>query len=332
MVPENGPPTPRPEVPGPAASPAGPAGNPEIGDFIEKEKAEVYLLMDFLSGRANTKIRDEKISIALPMSSPGPTSPQIVEKSLIDAVCEVRWPPEQADRKSMADTASILLKARDRLCEIASPASGASIAFTTFVTNDMARLVREGDKKHASLTDDEKQKRVILSNAVIAYPDYQDLARSFNRRRNWVGLALPAWLLVTILVSLGVSYYEDIAKACVDPHATECKSINTYMMVTTFDENGLPIFYGLIGALAGVLRTVQIKIRDGLLMPRDRMYILMQLSLGVVMGATIGLFKLPGDIAPAALAFIAGLGVDSVFLWLESLIRTVFGARQGSAT
>jgi hypothetical protein len=332
------------------AADGGAAKQAEIGDFIEKEKAEVYLLMDFLSGRADTTLRDEKISILVNGSAFGQAAGaavvlaarQVAEVPLIDAVCNVRWPPGGADSKqNIADTAAILLKARDRLCEIASPASGASIAFTTFVTNEMARTLRKkvldrltpAERRVTPENADQGRQRVILLNSQIAYPDYQDLAGNFNLRRQVVGVALPVMLALTVFASFLVTYYPDMYEACVSSGG-DCKNFTWLTFVKTFESHGLPVMYGLVGALAGVLRSVQVKIRDGLLMPRDRLYLFMQLWLGIVMGATIGLFNLSPTagavtaMTPSALAFIAGLGVDSVFLWLESLIKTIFGAKQ----
>jgi hypothetical protein len=329
---------------------AGPQQKPEMGDFIEKEKAEVYLLMDFLSGRADTKLRDEKISVLVNYPAAGQATGvvatlagrQVVEVPLIDAVCNVRWPPAGADtRANDAETAAILLKARDRLCEIASPASGASIAFTTFVTNEMARKLRKelfdklsrAEPRDTPTNAEQGKQRVILLNSQIAYPDYQDLAKNFNLRRQVVGVALPAMLALTFIASFVVTYYLEVCKACA-AIGGDCSHFSWITFATTFESHGLPVMYGLVGALAGVLRSVQVKIREGLLMPRDRLYLFMQLWLGIVMGATIGLFNLSPTagavtaMTPSALAFIAGLGVDSVFLWLESLIKTIFGAKQ----
>lgn len=110
----------------------------------------------------------------------------------------------------------------------------------------------------------------------------------------------------------------------------------------------LPIFYGLLGALAAVVRGLAAKVRDGQLAPRDRQISVIQLYLGAVIGACIGLFVTPAgaaggaaaqagsDIASAqgllgpvhlgasALCFIAGFFVEGVFAALESLMRRVF--------
>ncbi len=100
----------------------------------------------------------------------------------------------------------------------------------------------------------------------------------------------------------------------------------------------LPICFGLLGAGTAVVRGLSAKMRDSLLAPRDRLLSIVQLALGAVIGGCIGLFvtptgsgssSTPGLIALAplsasALCFIAGFGVEEVFLALRSLIRRVF--------
>lgn len=101
--------------------------------------------------------------------------------------------------------------------------------------------------------------------------------------------------------------------------------------------NILPIFYGLLGAGAAVVRQVSQKMRDSVLAPRDILLAYVQLALGAVIGACIGLFvNSEGDAATeggllgsvplsaSALCFVAGFGVEGVFQALESLIRRVF--------
>ncbi|KPF70794.1 hypothetical protein IP88_11305 [alpha proteobacterium AAP81b] len=97
----------------------------------------------------------------------------------------------------------------------------------------------------------------------------------------------------------------------------------------------LPVFYGILGAGASVLRLLAGRMRLSLLMPRDQTLALQQLALGAVVGACIGLFVSPpgGDganvlgtvsLSSSALSFIAGFGVEAVFATLEAVIARVF--------
>ncbi len=99
----------------------------------------------------------------------------------------------------------------------------------------------------------------------------------------------------------------------------------------------LPVLYGFLGAIASVVRTWSRKIKASLLSPRDMQLSLQQLALGALIGACISLFiaapaagnadsQLLGPVAlsSAAISFVAGFGVDSVFQALEALISRIF--------
>lgn len=100
----------------------------------------------------------------------------------------------------------------------------------------------------------------------------------------------------------------------------------------------LPLCYGVLGAGAAVVRGLWAKMRESLLSPRDYTLALLQLALGATIGACIALFVNPSGAAPggqvgllgnwalstSALSFIAGFGVEGVFVALESLVRRVF--------
>ncbi|WP_256077180.1 hypothetical protein [Massilia sp. YIM B04103] len=100
----------------------------------------------------------------------------------------------------------------------------------------------------------------------------------------------------------------------------------------------LPLFYGVLGAGAAVVRDLWAKMRESLLSPRDYSLALLQLALGATIGACIALFISPSSqangkeagllgswaLSSSALSFIAGFGVEGVFLALESLVRRVF--------
>lgn len=94
----------------------------------------------------------------------------------------------------------------------------------------------------------------------------------------------------------------------------------------------LPVFYGLLGAAAAVLRSLSQKIKASTLSPRDLSLSLQQLALGAVVGACIGLFIVGGDttligpvtLSGSAISFVAGFGVEAVFQALEALISRIF--------
>jgi hypothetical protein len=104
----------------------------------------------------------------------------------------------------------------------------------------------------------------------------------------------------------------------------------------------LPVLYGFLGAGAAVLRSISRRIKFSTLTPRDLHLSLLQLALGAVVGACIGLFIVqPGENSPligpvtlsgSAISFVAGFGVDAVFQALEGLISRIFNVAAVGAT
>jgi hypothetical protein len=86
-----------------------------IDELIEHEFADVYLLIDHLSGRADRRIGTVELE-----GCPEPGK----KANLIDQVCQVRWPPNLGQPRDSAQVA-ILFKARDKLNELAAPANRA---------------------------------------------------------------------------------------------------------------------------------------------------------------------------------------------------------------
>ena len=108
----------------------------------------------------------------------------------------------------------------------------------------------------------------------------------------------------------------------------------------------LPMMYGFLGASVAAIMNLKQKIRSSRLSPRDRRMNHVQLVLGVITGACIGLFltasgagtsdtALSGTSVPlsaSALSFLAGFGVEGVFKKLENIMITVFGGQQNAPT
>jgi hypothetical protein len=102
--------------------------------------------------------------------------------------------------------------------------------------------------------------------------------------------------------------------------------------------NALPVAYGVLGVGAAVVRGLSEKMRANLLSPRDLYLSFIQMFLGAVIGGCIGLFVATADkgasattgligsipLSASALCFIAGFGVEGVFVALQRLINRVF--------
>jgi hypothetical protein len=101
------------------------------------------------------------------------------------------------------------------------------------------------------------------------------------------------------------------------------------------------MMYGFLGATAAVMVNLNQKVRASRLSPRDRRMTHVQLMLGIITGACIGLFLSPSAsgtsgatltgrsvaLSASALSFLAGFGVEGVFKMLENTMITVFGGQ-----
>ena len=105
----------------------------------------------------------------------------------------------------------------------------------------------------------------------------------------------------------------------------------------------LPVLYGVLGAIAAVVRSLSNKIRRSVLSPRDIQLTLQQLALGAVIGTCISLFIADPDtgteatllgpvtLSTSAISFVAGFGVETVFVALEALISRIFNVAPAAA-
>jgi hypothetical protein len=101
------------------------SGRERMQDFIfARELAEVYLLLDHLSGRS-----DKSLAAAIGGGEDN------AGKVWIEKICQIGWPPK-GNLVEQAEQAATLLLAKDRLNFAAKPANGASIAFTLLVAGD----------------------------------------------------------------------------------------------------------------------------------------------------------------------------------------------------
>ena len=96
----------------------------------------------------------------------------------------------------------------------------------------------------------------------------------------------------------------------------------------------IPTAFGLLGTLAGLMRTITSKMRDSILAPRDYQVARVALFLGMSAGLSVGLFfngaDPGGDIAKgigntitisaAGLSFLAGFGAEAFFTFLDGVL------------
>lgn len=170
--------------------------------ILQRTRSEVYLLLDFVSASSEASIADTD-QRGLPPGLPA---------DWIEQVCQITWPPEKAETAAdLAHEASLLLRARDHLNHRASPANGATIAFTLLVTQEesaKARPIRKGSSKPDA--------RSRSSLAREAYPDLVARADGFR----FVLKLLIAISLFTLATTLFFSWYLVVTNAALTDYAT----------------------------------------------------------------------------------------------------------------
>ena len=382
--------------------------------FLRREAAEVYLLLDFLSGRADRSLRptpEEQARSLLDNQNPRqlPDTPLEAERAkiendladptrLVQRTMGISYPLDKGSKTFESD-ATFLLRARDVLNSRATPATGATIAFTTLVFLHS----RRGAAPTTHLSDFARR----------AYPAFSQAARRLTRF-----IDLTSWgLAIVLVVALFISGYAawgkvmlntmdavnrdkgaiakqldavrlsargpisptDACNAGTGKQAGACNAKaevdRRHVVVTnllknwewpvswacstqpmakiedlqnTIDLCGLagmailgnyimPVLYGLLGSIAFILRRHGDRLTSQLLSPRDLPGNHIRLLLGVVIGGCIGLvfsessasqstgiLGAVATLSTAALAFLAGFGVDAAFKALEALITHIF--------
>ena len=88
----------------------------------------------------------------------------------------------------------------------------------------------------------------------------------------------------------------------------------------------MPLLYGLLGAMAFVIRTISQQARDRLYRVENETGYYLRIWLGILGGLAIGWFFKPssegvGSISPLALAFVAGYSVDLLFTAMDRIVN-----------
>jgi hypothetical protein len=211
----------------------------DVRSFIfEREIAEVYLLLDFLSGRADKNLSNAFKGAGMPpiegtepgQAAPTPTAPNgsdaAITQAWIGAICSIRWPPEAPDRRPASALATTLLLAKDHLNSAAAPANGLSIAFSLLVAgDDEYREERHARRRTAAAPgpapgpgpepgpapadepppgpDDEAASRHSLARQ--GYPTLIKTATAFRRSATRINIFLVLWLAFTCFLSWHVA-------------------------------------------------------------------------------------------------------------------------------
>ena len=195
----------------PDPTPVAPSG--ERLAFLQREAAEVYLLLDFLSGRTDRSLRptQEELARSLLDRRNNPKNPDTtleaqrekIENDLADPTrllqrtFAIRYPLDE-DTKNFESDAAFLLRARDALNGRAAPASGATIAFTTLV-------FQHAGAGNPTVTH-------VSGFANEAYPAFSASAKRLNR---FIGCT-KFFLSGVLLLALAMSGYTAWGKVMLD--------------------------------------------------------------------------------------------------------------------
>jgi len=189
--------------------------------IFKRDLDEVYLLIDFVSGRA-----DRSLST---LSMPHPTTPDktMTSSEIIEAISKMRYPPPEGTPAINAQNAAILLQAKDKLSALAAPARGVTIAYTTMfidaeaggsiVSRAMLRFFSRRptpDRPNEitpSLTADGPIRRANhggyhdtrIDLAHKTFPGLRDHARKFRLWRDALAFFTIIWLFLT-----GLAYWD----------------------------------------------------------------------------------------------------------------------------
>ena len=196
----------------------------ERSAFLRREAAEVYLLLDFLSGRTDRSLRPTQEEMARSLldrrNNPPHADPTLeaerekIENDLADPTrllqrtFAIRYPPEEGT-KNFASDAAFLLRARDALNSRAAPTSGATIAFSALVFQHAA--VGGPSVTHVSGFANE------------AYPAFSKSARQLNR---FIGRTKFV-LVGVLLLALAISAYTAWGKFMLDSMDAPAPAVKT---------------------------------------------------------------------------------------------------------
>jgi hypothetical protein len=172
-------------------------GEPNIDNLIEHDLNDIYLLLDHLSGRADRNIA------CIELDHGGQ------KQNLIDAVCKIKWPAAVGQAKW--EQAAILFKARDKLNQLAAPATGLTIAYTLLVAPHYKRFRERFFETSENHHCGEEKPESYGYPHCFAQQAYPHLVESARRCRKWID-HLPLLLVFALIVTSLLSWYVGYGK------------------------------------------------------------------------------------------------------------------------
>jgi hypothetical protein len=193
------------------------APTPAVGQHQElvfiRELAEVYVLLDFISGRPDAHLWAIDFDIAQESGS----GAKETSFDLYRRIVQMRYPPEpKTTLGENAYNATVLLYVKDKLNSTAAPARSMTIAYTYIYLGEDGRshpsLERPDDARVRVLFDGETKASVARQ----AFPGLIESAYRLRKKRRWMNrggvivLMLAAFLLCwTVYGSVIITRFED---------------------------------------------------------------------------------------------------------------------------
>jgi hypothetical protein len=183
-----------------------------VAEFIFiRELSEVYLLLDFISGRSDKSLTNGTSQPALTPHSAASLDGLGVDLALtaptLKDICDIAFSPG-AEPVARARQAAMLISAKDRLNAAARPASGQSIGFTVLAVGEdnRSRAGRlTGHKEYDGGIIDAEHKGSRMSLARLAFPGMVDSAERFGGRVRTIVWGLLVCLAITCILSMYVA-------------------------------------------------------------------------------------------------------------------------------
>ena len=195
-------------------------------EMFWRDLNEVHLLMDFISGRADTSLTNLK-DVPNPDVGKPNAAATLTPQEVLQRVCLIRFPPVGTPEQKARD-ASLLLLVKDKLNAMAYPARGLSVAFTAMFAGTAGAtpaaageggMPRFGaDGPGAAMVDylwgaptapppptDKKPRRHVTGFAIASYPNLEAQARKFRRVFGVLPFVALFWLVLTALTSWDLS-------------------------------------------------------------------------------------------------------------------------------
>ena len=175
-------------------------------ELFERDLSEVYLLIDFISGRADKSLAGLKDVTT--QDAAGNSVDKMLPQKVVEEICKLRYPPQDSPEQT-AQQAAFLLVVKDRLNYLAAPARGLTVAFTSMFAGVSLRLI---DNWRWPLTAVRPEQPAHYFSAREAYPNLEAQARNFRIFYNRLPLTAFALILFIAYTNWDVSVTGAILK------------------------------------------------------------------------------------------------------------------------